>query len=509
MVEYIRNREELENLVITRYAEGWSIRALTRHFSMGRNTIRRILRRNRHQRDKGHEVLDRQKGVVRKSKLDGFKPVIHDLLKEYPGITGVRVCEELADSGFDGGRTIVTDYLREIRPVPKKAPVVRFETQPGYQGQMDWSPYKIKFTRSGRQEVLCFSYILGFSRRHYIAFTTDRKFFTLIRRHQDAFAHFKGVPHTCLYDGEKTVILRWEAGQPLYNPAFIAFITHYHCRPVACLPGRAQTKGKIEEPFQYIEKNLLNGRKFEDIRDLRRIAAWWLANRSDVHIHDTTGRPPLELFLEQEQSALIPMPSYPYDSAEVALRVCRVDGFLEHETNLYSVPYQYIADILTVKATEHEIIVYSPDLDIIAHHERKPLGASQKVEDPDHRRSEKVRYGLEPVKEAFLSIGDAAHEFLQGLKERHPHHCGFQARYILRLKERYHCEDIHGALVHALKYHAFDGKTVERIIKARSRPRSLEFMGARSASQCFDLLPEIKQRPLEEYGGLYKESFDD
>ena len=70
----------------------------------------------------------------------------------------------------------------------------------------------INFTRSGRQEVLCFSYILGFSRRQYINFTTDRKFYPLIRRHQDAFAHFNGVPHTCLYDGEKTVILRYEAG---------------------------------------------------------------------------------------------------------------------------------------------------------------------------------------------------------------------------------------------------------------------------------------------------------
>ena len=192
----------------------------------------------------------------------------------------------------------------------------------------------------------------------------------------------------------------------------------------------------------------------------------------------------------------------------MALRVCRADGFLEHDTNLYSVPYEYIADILTVKATEHEIIVYNPELQVIAKHERKPMGASIKLENPDHRKSEKVRYGLEPVKEAFLSLGDSAHAFLQGLKDRHPHHCGFQARYILRLKECYHCEDIHAALLHALKYYAFDGKTVERILKARAKPRPLEIMSARSASQCLTLLPEIKQRPLEEYSGLFKETFD-
>lgn len=506
MVVFVRNREDLEQQVIVLHAQGWGIRILARHFAMGRNTIRRILRKNREQREQGHDTVEQRRPIGRKSKLDTFKPMIKDLVEKYPDITGVRVCEELQASGFEGGRTIVTDYLRKIRPRPKKAPVVRFETQPGYQGQMDWSPYTLNFTRSGRQTVLCFSYILGFSRRQYIDFTTDRKFYTLIRRHQDAFAHFHGVPRTCLYDGEKTVILRREAGQPVYNPAFVAFITHYHCRPVGCWPGRAETKGKIEAPFQYIEKNLLNGREFEDLQALRQTAAWWLANRSDVHVHDTTGRAPLELFLEQEQSALIPLPPHPYDTAEVALRVCRVDGFLEHETNLYSVPYEYIADILTLKVTDNEIIVYSPDLDLIAHHESKPLGARVKVEDPNHRKSEKVRYGLEPVKEAFLSLGNAAHEFLQGLKERHPHHCGFQARYILRLKEHYHCEDIHAALVHASKYFAFDGKTVERILRARFSPRPLETISTRSASQCFALLPEIKQRPLEEYSGLFKDS---
>lgn len=502
----IRSREELEHQIILLHAEGVPIRALTRRFAMGRNTIRRILRRNRAHRDGGRDVPAKKKAASRKSKLDAHLPLIKDLIGRYPDITGVRVYEELLADGFSGGRTIVTDYLRKVRPRPKREPVVRFETDPGKQGQMDWSPYTIPFTGTGSGKVLCFSYILGFSRRQYIDFTLDRKFFTLIRRHQDAFAHFGGVPETCLYDGEKTVILRWEAGRPVYNPAFVAFITHYHCRPVACRPGRPETKGKIEAPFQYIEKNLLNGRKFRDLAELKETARWWLSNRSDLHRHDTTGRPPLELFMEEEHRALRALPAHPYDTAEVALRVCRVDGFLEHDTNLYSAPFEYIADILTLKATEEEIIVYSPDLQVIARHERKPMGASQKMEDPAHRKSEKVRYGLEPVKEAFLALGEIAEAFLSGLQTRHRHHCGFQARYILRLKERYRCEDIHAALVHASKYFAFDAKAVERILKARFVPRELEFVSSRSAAQYAALLPEIKQRPLSAYNGLVREA---
>ena len=100
MVIFVRNRQDLNHQIILLYAEGWSIRALSRHFAMGRNTIRRILRKNRRQRDEGNDALDRPKTVVRKSKLDAFKPMIRDLLKDYPDITGVRMCEELADRRF-------------------------------------------------------------------------------------------------------------------------------------------------------------------------------------------------------------------------------------------------------------------------------------------------------------------------------------------------------------------------------------------------------------------------
>lgn len=505
MVEYIRNHEELKHLVITKHADGWSIRALSRHFAIGRNTVRRILRQNQKARDQGHDVLSEIKALRRASKLDPFLPLTKQLLKQYPDITGVRLYEELKAAGFQGGSTIVTDRLRQLRPRAKREPIVSFETPPGQQGQMDWSPYTIGFSRSGKQKVLCYSYLLGFSRRQYIDFTLDRKFFTLIRRHQDTFAYFGGVPKTCLYDGEKTVILRWEAGKPVFNPAFVAFITHYHCRPIACRPGRAQTKGKVEQPFKFIESNLFNARKFDDFEHLRQTAAWWLANRSDTHIHDTTGQPPIKLFLEQEKAALLPLPAHAYDSSEVVLRVCRPDGYLEHDTNLYSVPYEYVADILTLKATEKEIFIYSPQLVQIACHERKPFGTGATVEDPDHRKSAKLRYGLEPVKEAFLQLGDGAEAFLQGLKRCYPRNCGFQARYILRLKEHYLCEDIHRAICHAIKYCAFDAKSIERILKARAKARTLESIRNEQAGKIFETLPKIRQRPLSAYCELFSE----
>ncbi|OGR06284.1 MAG: hypothetical protein A2511_14335, partial [Deltaproteobacteria bacterium RIFOXYD12_FULL_50_9] len=276
-----------------------------------------------------------------------------------------------------------------------------------------------------------------------------------------------------------------------------------------CARGRAQTKGKIERPFQFIEGNLLNGRKFQDMDDLLACARWWCANRSDLHKHDTTGRPPLELFMEQELLALQPLPIHPYDSAEVALRVARIDGFLEFETNLYSVPYEHVANILTMKATGREIFVYGPELELIAVHERLPAGSGLISENPAHRAAKQIRYGLEPVRDSFLALGAAAESFLAGLKKKQPRNCGFHARHILQLKKDYHCRDIDKALAHANRYHAFDGQAIERILKAKSQPRTLESIRNEQAlAELRKALPEIKQRSLGQYTKTFLDNND-
>jgi transposase len=502
-MKFLHNRQELEQALILMHHEGGSIRELGRQFHLGRNTVRRILRAHTQRRDCGHEVLPKR--LRRVSKLDVFDGEIKKLLEKYPNIRGLRVYEELKDMGYPGGISILRERLRKLR-APEREPVIRFETEPGQQGQMDWSPYTIPFTRTGKSQVQCFSYILGFSRRQYIDFAIRHDFYSLIRRHQDAFQHFGGVPRECLYDNEKTVVLRWECGRPVFNPAFTVFITHYQCKPIACRQGRPKTKGKVEAPFQYVEGNLLNGRDFQDLEDLRGRARWWLKEKSDLHIHDTTRHAPLELF---SQEMLQPLPLHPYDSSEVALRVCNPDGFIEFETNLYSAPSGNIADLLSLKATEHEILIYNPEIELIARHERYPAGLGKKVENPDHFKTKKIRYGLEPVREAFLELGEMAEAFLKGLTQRHPRNCGFQARYILRMKEHYQSDDIHRAIEHAIRYQAFEARAIERILRAKATPRTLESVrNERARQELQQALPKITQRPLDQYSDLLREEND-
>jgi transposase len=510
-VEIIPDEAHLRLQVITRHNEGWSIHQLSRHYGISRNRVRRIVRKAQKART---QPAAAPPGVAmrttRTSKLDAFIPNIENLLEKYPTISGVRMMEELRTQGYQGGLSIIRERLKQLRPSPGSEPVIRFETDPGVQAQMDWSPYRIPFSRTGKTDVLCFSYILAFSRRQYIDFTTTRDFHTLIRRHRDAFEYLGGVSMQCLYDSEKTVVLRWEGGQPVFNPHFIDFITHYRCKPIACQRGRPRTKGKVERPFQYIEGNLLNARTFVDIEDLRAIGRWWMREKSDTHIQDTTHRPPQELFIAEEQCRLQPLPTQPYDCCEVVFRVCPNDALIKFETNLYSVPFGHMGEIVSLKATEREIFIYSPYIDLLAHHPRYEKGACRKEESPEHRTCASLRYGVEPVQEAFRCIGEAAPDYLVGLIAKHPRNAGLHARLILQLKERYLTEDINQALQHALAYHAFDAVSIQRILTACASPRTLESLRNEKARTALaQTIPHIKQRSLKEYSTMLNQGDSD
>ena len=157
----------------------------------------------------------------------------------------------------------------------------------------------------------------------------------------------------------KVVVARYEEGEPIYNTRFLAFATHYGFRPVACRPRRPQTKGKVERPFLYIEKNLLSGREFRSLEHLNEVAAWWLREVADVRQHRQTRRRPIDLHAE-ELPHLIPLPERPYEVAEIVYRTVDAEGFIPYGNNRYSVPWHYLGQVLPVRITDEAVTIYSP-----------------------------------------------------------------------------------------------------------------------------------------------------
>jgi transposase len=464
------SRADLENLVVHLHRLTKSEREVERRLKVTRSTIHRILQRHRHATTIGDLAVLKPKRIPRTSKLDSFKEQIHALVSKFPDARPKRVHQILSGAGFTGGYTIVKDYLRSIAQKPVVEVVERFETAPGEQGQQDWSPYKFTF---GTQHA--FSFILGYSRRQHMEFMDGEDLYQLMRGHVHAFARLDGVPATCLYDNQKAVVIRWELGQPIYNTKFLAFATHYGFRPRALPKRRPKLKGKVERPFLFLETSFLNCREVSDADDLRAQFAHWLDNDNDLRIHETTRRRPIDLHAE-ERPHLLPVPVLAYDTSEVVYRIASTEALIEWDGNYYSVPPKYVAQSLAVKVGEHTLAVYSPDIERLVEHDLQPPGCGEVYRKPEHAisRSSKRAKDLDLLAPIFLAWGPAADEYLTGLKRTQSRTVAHHVAHILELKRRYSPDDIVIALEHALRYHAYDARAIDRILASQARERTLE-----------------------------------
>src|SRR5262249_34274033 len=141
--------EATRNEVVRRHQAGASIRAIARDLGLARNTVRGVLTAVQAAR----AGAGAPPPIRRPSLLDPYATTIDELLGRYPELTAMRLFEELRARGFAGGYTIVRRLLQQRRPRATPTPVMRFETAPGAQAQMDYATYDLDFTDEGRRRV--------------------------------------------------------------------------------------------------------------------------------------------------------------------------------------------------------------------------------------------------------------------------------------------------------------------------------------------------------------------
>ncbi len=506
MIAHWQTREELEHQVIALAKQGVTARAIARALGVSRNTVRALREAHETGRETAHIAIPtRPSRAPRASKLDAWKPRVAELIARFADITAQRVFEILKDEGFSGGYTRVKKHMRAVRPPPRPTPSV---TTPDYAlGEMsenDWSPYEARFTHAEKAIVQAISYVLVGSKRKYFGLYESNDLHALMDGHERAFTRFDGCALMCKYDSQKPVVLRWEGNQPIYNPRFLAFSSHYEFRPLAVRRGHPNDKPRVERSFWEVERSFLNGREFRDLTDMRAQLADWLDRIVDHRpLHKRTA---LERYAE-EREHLVRLPRHPYDTARVVYRVCGIDGFVDWRGNRYAVPYDHVTDLLPVRITQRELFVYAADLRCIARHELAPRGAGAKL-DPaglHPRPQRKSAIDLDQIRVAFDNMGERAAEFFALMSLAPPRVWGAQARQILLLRERYSTEEVELALGHAASFGALEYAAIERILAVRALPRTLdEYVAEETVERIEQTLGRARTAPrdLTEYDRL-------
>jgi transposase len=486
---------------------GMKWRAIARALHVSRNTVRRIILEHRDAREQPHTAFPARRGGVRPSKLDPFRAQIEGLLKTYPDITAQRVFEILrGEKGYQGGDTIVKLLVRELRP--KSSPTPSLETPPRVPGDMaecDWSPFPVTFTAAPPMDLQSFGYTLRFSTRKYFGFQESNGLHPLMDEHRHAFERLDGVARRCTYDSQKPVVLRWEGNQPILNLRFVDFATHYEFQVVAVrhAPNR---KPRVERSFYELLLSFFKGRSFRDLSDLKAQLVAWMDTIADLRpLKRMKRRTRMELFAE-EKPLLRPLPRHPYDTARVLYKLCDIAGWVAWQGNWYSLPYEYVTELLPVRVTEHELFVYKADLSCLARHELKPRGAQEYSVLPGHR-PQGAEHGpdLDQLRRAFQDLGDPGPEYLAALEKHQSRSAGYHARQVLLLREGYDTAELCKALAHALAYGALAHDSVERILHARSDRRRLdEYVAEASAKKLASLVAQncTEPRDLTEYDAL-------
>ena len=339
------------------YSQGFSISEISRQTGFDRKTIRKYL--------KIKTLPGPQKRPGRKSKLDPFKPYILEKLKEGP-YTAARLYREIKEMGFDGGKTIVKDFIQKVRPKQVVPAVLRYETKPGIQAQVDWGEVGKVEVDGKIKKLFFFSMILGYSRMRYVEFTLSTDTSTLIQCHLNAFQYFSGCTQEILYDNMKQVVITRaiKSSDSEWNSLFEDFFKHYGFIPRLCRPYRPQTKGKIENTIGYVKRDFFLGGEFSSLGNLNSQALEWLI-RVNSSVHGTTHEVPLERFKEENLILLDQVP--PYKVVKIETRKVSRDCYVSYLGNKYSVPYKFAGRTAELHVSDGKFQIYIDNENIYEH----------------------------------------------------------------------------------------------------------------------------------------------
>lgn len=358
-----------------RFVERLSIREIARRTGHDRKTVQKAIRSDsppRYARPSGG------------SKLDPFKDEIERLLLADPRLPGTRVRELLWELGYRGGRTILDDYLREVRPryLPRPRTFQRTVYRPGEICQVDLfalrRPVPVGYGQARKAFVVLTT--LGFSRAMAGALVFSKEPPDVLGAICRGIWRLGGLPELLVSDREGA--LHAGGGRP--TEAYACVLGELAVGHVILEPRDAQAKGLIENRGRYLRTNFEPGRSFANELDCQDQLDRW-CGQVNARRHRTLRCRPLDRLVEERQ-ALRALPARPPDTDRRLITRVPPDPHVRLDRNDYSLDPRLVGERVEVRASQRQVVAVALGTGESCARHRRVFAAGLTVTDPAHQR---------------------------------------------------------------------------------------------------------------------------
>lgn len=484
---------------IVELCEFYGARKIGERVGLSRKVVRRVLM---------EAGFPPNRKLTGQSKLAPFIEHIAERVEKE--LTTTRILREIRNIGYQGGRTILAKHVHTLRvQLGLKAPVKvkrRFETRPGLESQLDWSPYTV-IIAGQPTKIHALGTILANSRKlHYAVYRNERQS-TLLEGIAIAGEYFDGFTLRLVIDNMATAVLGriGPKREPIWNPRFLAFCKHYGFTPFPCKPRDPNRKGKKEKAFRLFFEDFLKGTEFASWEDLEYRLKIWLDHTDDVcnlRIHGTTGLIPNEAYLA-ERDLLIRLPHERFPVFKEVVSLVDDDATISVDGIRYTVP-----DVLARRAAP--VRKYAEHFEVLDPHGRVAYSRRYIDRSIDKRRLviDETCYSKRPrrsgdcsdgqrLDEAFVRRFPSLRPLVEGLKLKFKALANIHVRELLRLSSTYGEEAFVEAATRAQEHHRFKSQTVALILE-KEHPLPPEDLSTPLGGLGAIVLGEVDEPSLDE-----------
>jgi transposase len=352
--------------------DGLSGREISRRTGLHRDTVARLLASAEPPR------YQRQPTV---SKLDPFKDWICEQLAVDPRIQSQRLREMAAEIGYEGGKSIFDDFVREVRPRFVAARTFqRTVYRPGELVQCDlWEPRERIPVGHGQHRrgwvvtcEVCWSRAIAGT----LIFSKEAPdiLWALGRNLQRLGA----LPEKLVWDRESSIAA---GGRP--TPEFAAFCGQLEVGWIILESRDPQAKGALERSHRFMRSNFEPGRVFANHLDFQdRLDAWTV--KANGRVHRTARAVPAER-LAEEKSRMRPVPARMPDVDRRQVVRVPAQPFVRFDRNDYSIDPRFAGRRVEVRVSQEHVIAVVLDTGELACRHRRVFAGNLTFTDPAHQ----------------------------------------------------------------------------------------------------------------------------